>query len=56
MARDDPQTDHVDVIIVGAGISGVDAGHSGADDQYVDMFDALVAFHASSLAAAAAEA
>ena len=27
MARDDPQTDHVDVIIVGAGISGVDAAY-----------------------------
>ena len=27
MARDDPQTDHVDVIIVGAGMSGVDAAY-----------------------------
>ena len=27
MARDDPQADHVDVIIVGAGISGVDAAY-----------------------------
>ncbi len=27
MGRDDPQTDHVDVIIVGAGMSGVDAAY-----------------------------
>lgn len=27
MARDDPQTDHVDVLIVGAGISGIDTAY-----------------------------
>jgi cation diffusion facilitator CzcD-associated flavoprotein CzcO len=27
MARDDPKTDHVDVLIVGAGISGIDAAY-----------------------------
>jgi hypothetical protein len=27
MARDDPQTDHVDVLIIGAGMSGVDAAY-----------------------------
>ncbi|WP_395622061.1 flavin-containing monooxygenase [Sphingomonas daechungensis] len=27
MARDDPQTDHIDVLIVGAGMSGIDAAY-----------------------------
>ena len=27
MARDDPQTDHVDVLIIGAGMSGIDAAY-----------------------------
>ena len=56
MTRSDESIEHVDVLIVGAGMSGVDAGHPGTDDQHVDMFDALVAFHGSSLAAVAAEA